>query len=94
MTIGSTVVSTHAICTIVSCRYYSTTIFCTIDVSSYVATAILGTINFLTTLLTIFLVDKVPVTQCMYTHILLTLILAMVNYIHNTCVESFKKCIV
>lgn len=42
-------------------RYYSTSIFCSIDVPSYVATAIIGTINFLTTLLAIFLVDKVLV---------------------------------
>ncbi|XP_019863763.1 PREDICTED: probable glucose transporter rco-3 isoform X2 [Amphimedon queenslandica] len=39
--------------------YYSTSIFCSIDVSSYAATAIVGVINFLTTLITLFIVDKV-----------------------------------
>ncbi len=40
-------------------RYYSTQIFCSIHIESFIATAIVGTMNFLTTLLTIFLVDKV-----------------------------------
>uniref|UniRef100_A0A1X7TVG9 Major facilitator superfamily (MFS) profile domain-containing protein n=1 Tax=Amphimedon queenslandica TaxID=400682 RepID=A0A1X7TVG9_AMPQE len=38
--------------------YYSTSIFCSIDVSSYAATAIVGVVNFLTTLITLFIVDK------------------------------------
>ncbi len=45
-------------------RYYSTSIFCKIDVASYVSTAIVGTINFLTTILAVFLVDKVRVCVC------------------------------
>ena len=40
-------------------RYYSTSIFSRIGVESYVSTAIVGTLNFLTTILSIFLVDKV-----------------------------------
>lgn len=40
-------------------RYYSTSIFCQIGVSGYVSTAVVGTINFLTTFLSIVLVDKV-----------------------------------
>lgn len=39
--------------------YYSTQIFCSINVKSYIATAIVGTVNFLTSILSIFLVDKV-----------------------------------
>ncbi|XP_019857805.1 PREDICTED: proton myo-inositol cotransporter-like isoform X1 [Amphimedon queenslandica] len=39
--------------------YYSTSIFCSIDVSSYATTAIVGVVNFLTTLITLFIVDKV-----------------------------------
>ncbi len=46
------------------CRYYSTSIFCKINVASYVSTAIVGTINFLTTILAVFLVDKVRVCVC------------------------------
>ena len=44
-------------------RYYSTSIFCSIDVSSYAATAIVGVVNFLTTLITVFVVDKVSQIQ-------------------------------
>ena len=42
-------------------RYYSTSIFSLIGVESYISTAIVGTLNFLTTILSIFLVDKVNV---------------------------------
>ena len=40
-----------------------TSIFCSIDVSSYAATAIVGVVNFLTTLITVFVVDKVSQIQ-------------------------------
>jgi sugar porter (SP) family MFS transporter len=41
--------------------YYSTSIFCTIGGSNanYIATAIVGVVNFVTTLFTVFVVDKV-----------------------------------
>ena len=40
-------------------RYYSTSIFCQIGVKEYLSTALVGTLNFLTTILSIILVDKV-----------------------------------
>ena len=45
-------------------RYYSTTIFGCINVSNYVGTAIVGAINFLTTLIAIFLIDRVRKPIC------------------------------
>lgn len=43
-------------------RYYSTSIFCNIGVKErYISTTIVGTINFLTTILAVFLVDKVSI---------------------------------
>ena len=49
----------HSLSLYITCRYYSTSIFSRIGVESYVSTAIVGTLNFLTTILSIFLVDKV-----------------------------------
>ena len=40
-------------------RYYSSSIFSRIGVEHYISTAIVGIINFLTTIMSIFLVDKV-----------------------------------
>ena len=40
-----------------------TSIFCSINLSSYAATAIVGVVNFLTTLITVFVVDKVSQIQ-------------------------------
>jgi MFS family permease len=46
-------------CQLLLQRYYSTSIFSRIGVASYISTAVVGALNFLTTILSILLVDKV-----------------------------------